>query len=202
MAPDAEAKLLSMAEAAFQTLDAVPERRKLWLRRFHTAAELFLDHERARNADIAARHAERDGRLILPGTEEIVLRGRADRVDKLRDGTLELIDFKTGQIPSPGEMKGFMAPQLLAEAAIARENGFEGVPPANAGALTYIKIASGPDAFLPTSFALAENMNLGDMVDELVARLSRHVDAYLRHDGMPMAARIMPNPTQRFQGRV
>ena len=54
---------------------------------------------------------------------------RADRVDRLADGSYDIIDFKTGGVPSPGEMKAFEAPQLLLEAAHGAAGGFEDLPP-------------------------------------------------------------------------
>ena len=44
-----------------------------------------------------------------------------------RTVSLEILDFKTGAIPSPGEMQDFMAPQLLLEAEMAKLGGIREV---------------------------------------------------------------------------
>jgi ATP-dependent helicase/nuclease subunit B len=44
---------------------------------------------------------ELDGRIEFPvARPAFVLSGRADRIDELHDGTLRIIDYKTGALPS------------------------------------------------------------------------------------------------------
>src|SRR5690606_6397219 len=134
-----------IADEAFSGLDAISERRDIWLHRFAVAARQFLEFERARNARVARRHAEVAGRWTFPSG--FVLKGRADRIDYLADGTAELIDFKTGGIPGPGEMTDFLAPQLPLEAAMLRAGAFPDLTPVEVSALTYVKVSLGPEAF-------------------------------------------------------
>ena len=82
------------------------------------AAGLFLEFERSRHADIAERHAEIKGEWTFPDRLHPRRQGRPRR--RPHDGTLEILDFKTGAIPRRGEMKDFIAPQLLLEAAMAQ----------------------------------------------------------------------------------
>jgi ATP-dependent helicase/nuclease subunit B len=189
-APDALARLDAMAEEEFAGLDAIGERRAIWLRRFHRAAEMFLDYERGRTGLVAARTAEIKGRWTFPSTFTLV--GKADRVDQLSDGTLEIIDFKTGGIPASADMKDFDAPQLLLEAGMARAGYFPGIAKRDSSALTYIKIGLGPAAFQVTPFRLRKGMTLMDAVDEIERRLQGHVDAFLMSDKLPMTSRIRP----------
>ena len=199
MAPDALATLNAMAVEGFAGLDAIGERRDIWLRRFDTAARHFLEFERERNDRVKLRHAEIDGVWTLPNG--FTLTGRADRVDEMADGTLEIIDFKTGSPPTPGAMKAFEAPQLLLEAAMGAAGAMTaaGVPGAETSALTYVKVGLGPEAFVPKEFTLAEDFGLMDAADEASARMQRHVEVFLFHE-TPLAARIMPAPGQRFAG--
>jgi len=192
-------RLNAMAGDAFAGLDAIGERRDIWLRRFETAAAAFLDHERERNAAIAARHAEIDGEWLFPALDNFRLVGRADRIDHLRDGTLEIIDFKTGSIPSTKAMQNFDAPQMLLEAAMARATGLKGVAPAPTSALTYIKIGLGPEAYVQTRFRLRDGFDLAAAADEVSRRMQRHVAAFLLTE-TPMAARIRPDMTRRYRG--
>lgn len=191
-APDALATMMTMAEAAFAGLDAIRERRDIWLKRFERAALQFLDYERGRDGDIAARHAEKKGEWTFPGLDGLVLVGKADRIDVRRDGTLEIIDFKTGSVPKPGDMTAFDAPQLLLEAAMARAGVFPGVAPADTAALTYIKIGLGPAAFQLIPFKLRSGMTLMEAVGEIERRLQGHAMAFLLSDALPMTARIRP----------
>ncbi len=189
-AADALPTLERMAREEFAGLDAIEERREIWLRRFKRAAELFLDYERGRTGLVSSRTAEIKGRWTFPSGFALV--GKADRVDQLSDGTLEIIDFKTGGVPASADMKDFDAPQLLLEAGMARAGYFPGLPKRDSSALTYIKIGLGPAAFQVTPFRLRKGMSLMEAVDEIERRLQGHVEAFLMSDHLAMTARIRP----------
>ena len=197
MAPDALEVLKAIAQEKFAGLDSIGERRDIWLRRFETAARQFLDFEREREHLVTTRHAEIDGRWELP--TGFTLKGRADRVDLMNDGTLEIMDFKTGSLPSPGAMKAFEAPQMLLEAEMAEAGALPGIAPAQTSALTYIKIGLGPDAFNPKAFTPADGHDIMSAADEIGRRMQGHVDLFLYRD-TPMPARLLPVKGQRFPG--
>ena len=198
--PGALARLQVMANDAFAGLEAIGERRDIWLRRFAHAAELFLAFERERQPRILARHAEIKGEWRFPLLDNFLLTGRADRIDELVDGGLELIDFKTGGVPTPGAMRDFLAPQLPLEAAMAAANAFADVPPADAEALTYIKIGLGPEAFVLKPFALRDGETLPTTADAMARRLQTQVQALLLTDTLPMAAQVLPDIGKRYRG--
>jgi ATP-dependent helicase/nuclease subunit B len=197
MAPDALDVLRRLAGEEFGKLHVSAELRAIWLRRFETAAQQFLDFEQDRDAGVVKRHAEIKGRWELP--MGFALTGQADRVDEMADGTLEIMDFKTGSVPQPGTMKAFEAPQLLLEAAMARAGALPGVAPADSSALTYVKIGLGPDAFQPRGFSLASEHDVMSAAGEIERRMQAHVDYFLFHE-TPMPARLLPLKTQRFPG--
>lgn len=199
MAPDAFEKLMLIAGDAFSGLEAIGERRDIWLRRFATAGEQFLEFERSRAARVKQRHAEIRGEMKLAMAEPFLIAGQADRVDEMQDGTLEILDFKTGLPPSKAMMKGFEAPQLLVEALMAKAGGMKPIAPALAGALTYIKIGLGPDAFVINDFVTEDGMDLMEAADEIGRRMQSHIDFFLMRE-TPMPARLLPLPTQRFAG--
>ena len=191
-APEAPAVMLEMARDAFRGLEAIEERRDIWLSRFESAAHQFLAWERARHGAIAARTAEIKGEWTFPHLDGFVLAGKADRIDLRTDGTLEILDFKTGGVPQPKDMTAFEAPQLLLEAAMARAGVFPGIAPREAHALVYIKIGLGPAAFQTREFSLRKGMTLAGAVDEIERRMQGHVQAFLLDGSRPMAARIRP----------
>lgn len=189
--------LIAIAREQFAGLEAIGERRDIWLHRFQTAASQFLDFERERNGAVLRRHAEIKGEWVLP--LGFTLTGRADRVDEMADGTLEIMDFKTGSVPAPGTMKAFEAPQMLLEAQMAHAGALPGVPPLPASALTYVKIGLGPEAFNPRPFTPAEGHTVMSAADEIAQRMQAHVEFFLFRD-TPMPARLLPLKTQRFPG--
>jgi ATP-dependent helicase/nuclease subunit B len=199
MAPDALDQLMLIAADKFSGLDAIGQRRDIWLRRFHTAATQFLTYERERNPLVAQRHAEIKGELHLHLSEPFKLSGRADRIDELADGTLEIIDFKTGSPPTKGAMQAFEVPKLLIEAQMAHAGTVEEVPSAKTSALTYIKVGLGPDAFTPKPFIPAEDFDVMGAADEISRRMQAHIEHFLLRD-TPLPSRLMPLPGQRFAG--
>ncbi|MDR3475424.1 MAG: double-strand break repair protein AddB [Devosia sp.] len=199
-APSALGRLKAMALDAFSGLESIGERRDIWLRRFERAAELFLAFERERQPRVLRRHAEIAGSWSFPLLDNFRLTGRADRIDELVGGGLELIDFKTGSVPTPGAMKDFLAPQLPLEAAMARAGGFAGVAPEIAEALTYVKIGLGPEAFVLKPYALRDGESLATAADAMARRLQGQVSALLLADELPMAAHVLPDPGRRFRG--
>ena len=197
MAPDAMDVLRRLADEEFGALHVSAELRAIWLRRFETAAQQFLDFEQDRNAAVIKRHAEIAGKWVLP--MGFTLTGRADRVDEMVDGSLEIMDFKTGSVPQSMTMRAFEAPQLLLEAAMAEAGALEGMAPAPTSALTYVKIGLGPDAFQPKPFSLASEHDVMSAATEIARRMQAHVDYFLFHD-TAMPSRLLPLKTQRFPG--
>jgi ATP-dependent helicase/nuclease subunit B len=199
MAASALARLKQMASEAFAGLAAIGERRDIWLRRFERAAELFLAFEREREPRVRRRHAEVRGEWSFPLLDNFRLTGRADRIDELVGGGLEIIDFKTGGVPTPGAMRDFLAPQLPLEAAMAAAGGFEGVPPDAAEALTYVKIGLGPEAFVLKPYAPRNGDSLSDTAGAMERRLQQQV-ADMLLAARPMPADVLPEPTRRYAG--
>src|SRR5690606_15756283 len=119
--------------------------------------------------------------------------------DELLDGTLEILDFKTGAPPSPASMKAFEAPQLPVEALMARAGAMRDIAAAPSSALTYIKIGLGPEAFKPSGFAMADGMDVMAAADESWRRMQGHIDFFLLREN-PLPARLLPLKTQRFPG--
>lgn len=198
-APDALDRVMAIAAEEFSGLEAIGERRDIWLRRFRTTAEQFLEFERARDERVAERHAEIHGRWEMEMGEPFAITGQADRVDLLKDGTLEILDFKTGSVPAVGVMKAFEAPQLPLEALMADAGALTGVPAARTSRLTYIKVALGPDAFTTTDFVTPDGMALMDAADEVGRRMQGHIEHFLLRE-TPMPSRLYPLKSQSFAG--
>ncbi len=52
------------------------------------------------------------------------LTGRADRIERRRDGSIAILDYKTGSPPTQKDVDSGLAPQLLLEAAMAADGAF------------------------------------------------------------------------------
>jgi ATP-dependent helicase/nuclease subunit B len=121
-----------------------PDISSFWWPRFCRIAAWFVEEDRRLRADVEACLVEKGGSLTLDvagaGTR---LSGRADRIDLLKDGTVRIIDYKTGTFPSPKQVMSGYAPQLPLEAALIGRGAFNDVPPRKTSSLLYMKLSGG-----------------------------------------------------------
>lgn len=121
--PDALRLFEQMGERHLEAVLTAPAERAFWWPRFQRLARWFIATENARRAaGTRFLEGETDGSIGVGG---LTIRGRADRIDEIEPGGWEIIDYKTGRVPSPKELEGLFAPQLLLEAAMATDGGFE-----------------------------------------------------------------------------
>lgn len=132
--PDPVAALLECGRHAFAEHIARPAVWAFWWPRFERLAAWVAAHETERRKSVRESWVEVRGALDIGG---FTLEATADRIDLLHDGTLALIDYKTGTPPSKKEVAAGYAPQLPLEALIAREGKFGDVPAREVSQLLY-----------------------------------------------------------------
>jgi ATP-dependent helicase/nuclease subunit B len=140
-APD---RLTQRMEAAFNDGTLHPLIRALWLPRLLDAVQWI----EAKVADGRAEGrvpvlAEETGAIEYAGVK---LHGRADRVDSLADGTLSIVDYKSGSPPSDKATKEGFAMQLGLIGLIAERGGFNTLSGTTTG-FEYWSLAKKNDAF-------------------------------------------------------
>jgi ATP-dependent helicase/nuclease subunit B len=102
-----------------------PMLRALWAPRLLEAIDWIAELERENRASgRRPLKAEVTGEAILAG---VTAHGRVDRIDRLSDGSLAIIDYKTGQPPSQKTVDEGFALQLGLLGLIGRAGGFEGI---------------------------------------------------------------------------
>jgi ATP-dependent helicase/nuclease subunit B len=127
---DALARLIEHGRRAFAPVLARPGVWAFWWPRFERIARWFVGAEQGRHGAIALSRTETKGELLLDGPAgPFRLTATADRIDRLNDGRLVVIDYKTGQLPSAREVAEGYAPQLPLEALIAEAGGFAEIRP-------------------------------------------------------------------------
>jgi len=111
-----------------------PMMRALWQPRLMEAIDWIV----AKSAELAA-----DGRRVLAVEQEgkidiagVTLTGKFDRIDRLADGALAIIDYKTGKPPSAKAVRAGYSLQLGLLGLIAERKGFTGIA-GQAGAFEY-----------------------------------------------------------------
>jgi ATP-dependent helicase/nuclease subunit B len=135
--------LVAMQEIAQEVFDhaALPAHiDAIWRPRFMDMAREFLAYEAERRPAIDRTFVEIEARMDLP---EITVSGRADRIDILKNGKAEIIDYKTGLTPSAKEARSLLDPQLSLEAAALKAGAFKGLKPMDTEDLTYVRLRPG-----------------------------------------------------------
>ena len=190
---DAVQRLLALGEDALAEARIHPGVAAFWRPRLERIARWFVDHERTRRGFAAPLGSEIRGALSLTvaGTA-FTITAIADRIDRRADGSLAIIDYKTGVVPTATQIRSGWFPQLPLEAMIVEAGGFEGVGPGKVGELSYWRLTGADPA--------GEEQPIAE-IDELIAatraRLRALVAAFDR-PGTPYLSRPRPAVAGRF----
>ena len=169
--------------------DAIhPMLRALWQPRLLEAIEWIADQERANRADGRAPiAAEAKGEMMLGG---VTLHGRADRIDRLADGRLAIIDYKTGQPPQAKAVEAGYALQLGLLGLIARAGGF-GDAKGEPGAHEYWSLARDSRGGFGKKFAPDAKVGAEAFLEASLAHFLAAAADYLTGD-KPFTAKLHP----------
>ena len=113
---------------ALEHADLRPALAAWWRPRLLRIADWVAETETARRHEQPPIEigTEIKGQAIISGLPggDFTLRGRADRIERRTDGTLSLLDYKTGTLPTAVAVKAGWSSQMVLEAAMARIGGF------------------------------------------------------------------------------
>lgn len=115
--------IVPFAERKLAEAQVHPLFKGLWQPRILEALEQFeawVDEDAQQGRRVIA--TETDGSMIVRGVR---MRGRADRIDRLADGSLAIVDYKTGGSPSRNEVAAGYRLQLGLLGLIARDGSFD-----------------------------------------------------------------------------
>jgi ATP-dependent helicase/nuclease subunit B len=118
-------RLVRRAQSLLASETIHPMLRALWQPRLMEAIRWIEDQERANQAEgRRPLAAELRGEATLDG---VLLHGKADRIDRLNNGDLAIVDYKTGKAPSQKAVDEGFSLQLGLLGLIAEAGGFEGI---------------------------------------------------------------------------
>lgn len=139
---DAYDKLLAIGKAHFADQWAMPDIRYFWWPRFEMIAGWIIETEKQRRDALDYIYAEKKGTTTLTGLAgPVELSARADRLEKTKDGTWHIIDYKTGVAPSKRKVADGRATQLLVEALIAWDGGYDDKAGCDIAKMQYWKLS-------------------------------------------------------------
>lgn len=138
---DAAEQLIELGRKEFSAFSHDPRIQAFWWPRFERIARWFVAHERERRAaGVKTVAVETAGQAVIG---RLTLKGRADRIDRLPDGKLAIIDYKTGAAPAKKDVQSGLEPQLPLLALLASRGALKDVPPDETGELAYWKLGGG-----------------------------------------------------------
>ncbi|MDQ4061994.1 MAG: double-strand break repair protein AddB, partial [Pseudomonadota bacterium] len=195
---DAASLLLAEGRALFEAYRDYPAFTAYWWPRFERIAAWFCGFEPARRDGCAALHVEIQGEIAFDAPAgPFTLRGRADRIDLRADGTLAILDYKTGRPASPKEVRAGLAPQLALEAAMARRGAFDpAFKDRSVGELAFVRLSGGEPAgeHKPCTWD-RQGVTIDDVAEEAWQRLTELV---ARFDDPEQGYLAMPHPQFRL----
>ncbi|MFO1190181.1 MAG: double-strand break repair protein AddB [Alphaproteobacteria bacterium] len=175
---DATHQLIACGKKAFGAVLDRPLVQAFWWPRFLRIADWFMAEEVKRRTGFMPLASECPGAIaIAAAAGPFRIKAKADRIDRrLADGSLEILDYKTGRVPSAVEIKDGRAPQLVLEAWIAQDGGFaeRGIGPASVGGLVHVILKGGD----PAGEIRPVAGDIAPLVDIARQGLVRLIDAY------------------------
>ncbi|RFC62122.1 double-strand break repair protein AddB [Fulvimarina endophytica] len=202
MAGTAFAALLDIARTHFDAARLPVEIEAFWWPRMEAIAEGYLAWERGRNARVARRHVEIGGGTRFD-LSDVELVGKADRVDVMTDGSVEIIDFKTGTRPSVKQARTLLAPQLPLEGGMALRGGFDiGGAGHRIGDLVYVRLREREvvaESLAMEATKSADALDPNDLSERAVQRFEALAVHYLTPE-TPFKSRFRPAFAGDFTG--
>jgi len=167
---NATAELLKLGEAAFKAYQDFPGALAVWWPRFKRVAQWFANEEKERREAITSLLAEIRGEISFDiAGKPFTLSARADRIDLFKDGSIGVVDYKTGEVPTLRQAIAGLAPQLPLEAAIACEGGFKELGARKTiSDIAFIKLSGGNPA------GEIKSLNPGGAVGRTKTLLEKH----------------------------
>ncbi|MDB5544601.1 MAG: addB [Hyphomicrobiales bacterium] len=112
--------------------------------RIEAGLSRWLEWEAARRGGLARSEIELYGKLpiTLNDSSIFTLRGYADRIDVIASGECDIIDYKTGRVPSDSEIQAGFAPQLPLETAMVKLGAFTAIGALDVRDAMHVKIGN------------------------------------------------------------
>jgi ATP-dependent helicase/nuclease subunit B len=189
-------RLMTLLETCLSEAGEPPES---WLAReavWRRTVEDFLIWYEAHRAEVKPRgsHREIGGRkdFQIAGAP-FTLTGVADRIDVLNDGTLSIIDFKTGNPPSSKEIRSGLEQQMPLMALMVREGAFRELGPRSVSSLEYVAFKA---KFVSRRVEIDCDLTPAELARDAEQGLFRLIAAYREQ-----AAPILSAPRIQFRSK-
>ncbi len=142
-----EGSMEALATHHLKEMHAHPLMRALWRPRLMKALD-WIEQEVRKAPDRKPILIEEEGAITFHG---VTIKGKVDRIDRAADGTLAIVDYKTGAPPTGKEVEAGFAMQLGTLGLMTRQGAFGGVA-AEPTVFEYWSLGKAKDKDHPTGF--------------------------------------------------
>ncbi len=192
--PKAADSLINIAAREIEKLHDDPTLWQFWWPRFYNLSDWLVSHETKWRKQAKPLKTEVMGKVTLKTPEKsFTLTARADRIDRLDNGSLAIIDYKSGGTYSQTDIRTGKSPQLSLEAAILMEGGFQDISAGDVSTLAYWTLTGGPKAGAVTKI----NEDVADIVARTREGLKKLI-AVFNDPETPYYALPAPDNAPRF----
>ncbi len=198
---DAAAQVRACMDAALDEAGMRPALAAWWRPRLRRIADWVADAEATRRAELGRPRrivSEHDGSWeIAAPAGPFTLRGRADRIERLFQGGIAILDYKTGALPAKKDVEEGRAPQLPLEGAMAEAGAFGGEVTGAVADLTYWRISGGFIAGEAKPLLRGDTAAIASIIGEAAAALRALVATFDRPE-TPYLSQPHPGAAPRF----
>lgn len=197
--------MMRITQELFDAEQLPPHIDRVWRPRFVEVAKAFLEWEEQRAPDVRGTVTEAGAGFEVEAAG-IRVTGIADRIDLMRSGNADIIDYKTGLSPSVSQARALLDPQLALEAAALQAGAFKTMGVQQPGDLVYVRLRPG-DRFKAervnnegsTATAKRQPKSAIDLAQDSIDQLTKFV-LKLRSGDAGFASRLVPFAQGDFGG--
>lgn len=128
--------LVQLGKKYFEQANLTPELYAFWWPKFINTAVVYITQDKRENISSICNEVNGSIQYDLP-QGPFIFTAKADRINLLNDGQIDIIDYKTGAIPTKKQIMSGHALQLLLEGLIASKGHFEKIDSGNLHSLVY-----------------------------------------------------------------
>jgi len=192
-------QLLQMIESEFTKSQIPLDIQHFWITSLKRIAQFVADDYNSKKHLYTQHLLEQVGEAKLDGFN---IAAKADRIDKLQDGSVTIIDYKTGAVPKNSDVSSGWNPQLTLEAIICEAGGFVGINHSKVSEIAYYKLGGQSGGKITridlTKGDILENTRhriaqlLHEFCDKPTPFIARHLSEYsLKYSNYEHLARII-----------
>jgi len=121
-------QMISIGQNIIEKNYAGDDQVNLFWPKFESIAKDFIEFDEDRRQNIEATYPEIYGEIQIPlKNKTITITAIADRIDVMKDGSINILDYKTGTLPSKADIDAGISSQMIIEALITNEKGFKNI---------------------------------------------------------------------------